>query len=77
MGTALVVTEQESTEVAAHSEATIHRTDRCERCSGLMVAEWCEDLSDYTALRCVQCGEVIDPVILQNRRQYGMEEVNK
>jgi hypothetical protein len=36
-----------------------------------MVAEWCQDLSDYTAQRCVQCGEVIDPVILQNRRQFG------
>jgi hypothetical protein len=32
-----------------------------------MVAEWCEDLSGYTAQRCVQCGEVIDPVILHNR----------
>jgi hypothetical protein len=32
-----------------------------------MVAEWCEDLSDYTAQRCVQCGEIVDPVILRNR----------
>jgi hypothetical protein len=32
-----------------------------------MVAEWCEDLSDYRVQRCVQCGEVIDPVILSNR----------
>jgi hypothetical protein len=32
-----------------------------------MVAEWCEDLSDYRAQRCLQCGEVIDPVILRNR----------
>jgi hypothetical protein len=36
-----------------------------------MVAEWCEDLSSYTGQRCVQCGEVIDPIILQNRRQFG------
>jgi hypothetical protein len=33
-----------------------------------MVDEWCQDLSDYRAQRCVQCGEMIDPVILQNRR---------
>jgi hypothetical protein len=37
-----------------------------------MVAEWCQDLSDYTVQRCVQCGEVIDPVIQQNRRQFGI-----
>ena len=67
MGTALAVTQQQSIEVADRSWARIYNTDRCPRCSGLMVAEWCEDLSDYTAQRCVQCGEVIDPVILRNR----------
>ena len=67
MGTALAVTSQQSIEAAARSWVRIHSTDRCPRCSGLMVAEWCEDLSDYTAQRCVQCGEVIDPVILRNR----------
>ena len=67
MGTALAVTQQQSIEAAAQSWTRIHSTDRCPRCSGLMVAEWCEDLSDYTAQRCVQCGEVIDPVILRNR----------
>jgi len=72
MGTTLAVTPQQSIEVADRSWARIHNTDRCPRCSGLMVAEWCEDLSDHSAQRCVQCGEVIDPVILQNRLQYGM-----
>jgi len=32
-----------------------------------MVDEWGQDLSDYRAQRCVQCGEMIDPVILCNR----------
>lgn len=47
---------------------------RCPRCEGLMVVEQCFDLTgdaghqDCLARRCVQCGEVIDPVILQNRR---------
>ena len=47
---------------------------RCCRCEGLMVVEQCSDLTgdaghlDCQARRCVQCGEVIDPVILQNRR---------
>ena len=72
MGTALAVTQQQSIETAARSWVRTHSTDRCPRCSGLMVAEWCEDLSNYRAQRCLQCGEVIDPVILQNRRQFGM-----
>ena len=68
MGTALAVTQQQSNEAAARSWARTHRADRCPRCNGLMVAEWCQDLSDYSAQRCVQCGELIDPVILENRR---------
>ena len=66
MDPALVVLRQQSIEVGSWSR--IERTDRCPRCSGLMVAEWCEDLSDYSSQRCVQCGELIDPVIIQNRR---------
>jgi hypothetical protein len=72
MGTALAVTRQQPIEVTARSWTRTHRADCCPRCSGLMVAEWCEDLSDYRAQRCVQCGEVVDPVILQNRRQCGV-----
>jgi hypothetical protein len=71
MGTALAVTQQQPIQATVRSWTRIHSTDRCPRCSGLMVAERCEDLSDYTVRRCVQCGEVIDPVILQNRRQVG------
>ena len=67
MGMALAVTQQQSIEAGTRSWERIHSTDRCPRCGGLMVAEWCQDLSDYTAQRCVQCGEVIDPVILHNR----------
>ena len=77
MGTALAVTQQQSIEVVDRSWARAHNTDRCPRCSGFMVAEWCEDLSDYTVQRCAQCGEVIDPVILQNRRQYEMAEIER
>jgi uncharacterized protein with PIN domain len=68
MGTALAITPQQLIEVAVRSRARVPSTDRCPRCGGLMVAEWCEDLSNYSAERCVQCGEVIDPVILENRR---------
>lgn len=48
--------------------------ERCWRCRGLMVVESCPDVAgdagqpDCLTRRCVHCGEVIDPVILQNRR---------
>ncbi len=49
-------------------------TAQCVRCGGLMVTEQCFDFLsdnghlDFLARRCVQCGELIDPVILRNRR---------
>lgn len=45
----------------------------CTRCGGLMVQEHCLDLFRSTselecaALRCIQCGDIIDAVILRNR----------
>ena len=45
----------------------------CTRCGGLMVQDFCLDVlgnigeSEFAAKRCVQCGEVVDPVILRNR----------
>ena len=52
----------------------------CDRCGGLMVADFCMDLlfcigeTEFAAKRCVQCGEIVDPVILRNRqlRQNSM-----
>ena len=46
----------------------------CSRCGGLMVGEFCMDLLngvgelEFLASRCVQGGEVVDPVIQKNRR---------
>ncbi len=39
----------------------------CLRCGGFMV----RDCNWHTACRCVQCGDVIDPVILRNRTRAG------
>ena len=45
----------------------------CNRCGGLMVTDFSMDLlfcigeTEFVAKRCVQCGEVVDPVILRNR----------
>ena len=58
-------------------------TARCWRCGGLMVTEQCFDLLsdsghlDFLAQRCVQCGELVDPLILRNRRlrpRRGLEK---
>jgi hypothetical protein len=41
----------------------------CQRCCGLMVPEVFPDLlwSEAAAVRCIQCGEIVDSVILKNR----------
>ncbi|MCW5786814.1 MAG: hypothetical protein KIT49_04880 [Nitrospira sp.] len=45
----------------------------CMRCGGLMVPDFCTDLLngsgslDCSTLRCVQCGDIVDPVIRLNR----------
>lgn len=47
----------------------------CLRCSGLLVQDHCYDLLDdsgqlgFKALRCVCCGDVIDPLILKHRQK--------
>ena len=46
----------------------------CDRCGGLMVTDFYMDLlfcigeTEFAAQRCVQCGEIVDPVILRNRQ---------
>jgi len=45
----------------------------CHRCCGLLVEDHCYDLHNQvfrvTTLRCISCGDIIDPVILENRRR--------
>ncbi len=47
--------------------------DQCRRCGGLMVQEATGDPLT-SVLRCVICGERIDPVILAHRRQRAARE---
>lgn len=52
----------------------------CLRCGGLLVTEYCIDLLNGTGLdcpasRCVQCGDVVDPVILRNRRMHSVPRI--
>jgi hypothetical protein len=52
---------------------TFSTEQSCGRCGGLLVKEFCTDLLnstgelDCSTARCVQCGDVVDPVIQRNR----------
>ncbi len=51
----------------------------CSRCGGFLTSEQSFDLMeqtdhfDFQVQRCVQCGDLTDPVILRNRRQPSGE----
>jgi len=55
-------------------DSAVYSRSACMRCGGLMVSDFCMALLNSTgdlevvAKRCVQCGEVVDPVIERNRR---------
>lgn len=50
---------------------------QCTRCQGMLVADYSFDHLDAASpdrvqtWRCVMCGDVVDPVILQNRRKQA------
>lgn len=52
------------------------RSDSCSRCGGLMVLSFCVSPDQGTwdfqipVGRCLQCGDLVDPTILHNRRQH-------
>jgi len=51
-----------------------HSAPTCSRCDGVMAYESFEDLRDDTGAihfdgwRCLTCGNIIDPLILENRK---------
>ena len=53
--------------------SAITHESTCVRCGGLMVTDFSMDLlfcigeTEFAAKRCVQCGEIVDAVILRNR----------
>lgn len=51
----------------------------CRRCKGLMSFEELQDLQDgirhVSALRCIVCGDIVDPVIMSNRKRAISELV--
>ncbi len=72
---ARALTEKTSAEQQGNHTVISAITDKsaCTRCGGLMVTDFCMDLlfcigeTEFAAQRCVQCGEIVDPVILRNR----------
>jgi hypothetical protein len=43
---------------------------KCHRCGSVMVYEIFYGLQEYfLGWRCILCGEIIDPVILENRKE--------
>lgn len=61
----------------------IANSDTCTRCGGFMVSHWCMNVNydaggmEILTQRCLQCGEVIDPVILENRLNPEREAMKK
>lgn len=53
----------------------------CLRCGGFLVEERCMDIGEslggywFWATRCIQCGDIVDEVILRNR--YMPQEVQQ
>lgn len=39
----------------------------CRRCKGMMVREWCTELYTAYVMKCVNCGAVVDALILRNQ----------
>jgi len=51
------------------------RPIRCPRCNGVMVYERFQDMLDlFYAWRCLNCGEIVDPVVARNRGMEGMDK---
>lgn len=69
----MALSKRMSSVPSTEGDRTTSRPTRCPRCQGLMVFVRYEDWGSTTnaqtlfAWDCVQCGEVIDPVILANR----------
>ncbi len=51
----------------------------CPRCRGMLVRHWFMELLDKTGQehckgwRCVNCGDLLDPVILQNEARRSVK----
>jgi|SoiMethySBSTD1v2_1073268.scaffolds.fasta_scaffold4070652_1 hypothetical protein len=68
-----------STKQPVLAVSDLYRQGRCRRCGGLIVPEFSLMLnirsSETAAERCVQCGDIVDRLILLNRsRRPGISD---
>jgi hypothetical protein len=44
---------------------------KCDRCGGLMIYERfpSQEVEEFSGWRCISCGEIVDHVVLENRRR--------
>jgi ribosomal protein S27AE len=72
-----------TTATTATKSVDPRHSDTCTRCGGFMVSHWCMNVNydaggmEILTKRCLQCGEVIDPVILENRLNPQREAMKK
>ena len=66
---------------AARASTHMSTQENCTRCHGHMVQEMCTDFesdcghSTFGGLRCIQCGDIVDEVILRNRCIFNPKTV--
>ena len=83
MTTAVELGKNEGTGRHRLGRDTISESVHCPRCTGFMVMEQGFDSmlgsseADVSFRRCVQCGEVVDLIILQNRRSQRASELDR
>jgi hypothetical protein len=64
------------------NEPTAVRPAHCPRCQGFLIPVWYDDWGRMTSVQtahawsCVQCGAMIDPVIVANRRGCRTRKVS-
>lgn len=69
----MVLNEQSSSPSPVESELHNARPVHCPRCQGFLIPVWYGEWGRITATQtahawsCVQCGAIIDPVIMANR----------
>ncbi|MEP6960256.1 MAG: hypothetical protein ABI980_16140 [Nitrospirota bacterium] len=67
---------QDVDDASSHGQVTHFAAESvaCQRCGGLLVDEYCMDIGEggggnrSWAMRCIQCGDIIDQTILLNRQ---------
>lgn len=67
-----------SKNIQSQGLVTVQDMHACKRCGGLLIREGLFDLFDDTgqmrrwARRCVQCGDIVDSLILKRRMGEGL-----